>query len=637
MKKSFTILCAFFLTALLAGCFDYHETWVYDKEGNASLHIVCALSQDFLEKNSNLSLEEEKLLLTPYWSPENFHHPEVKLLHTQMAVSNAHAVLDILLSGPVAEIAQLPFFKNRTIVFNELPHGFSVQQRIHPGDLTSWPYDGTVKIRHVFPSPIGNGAYPIAGERLLEFKGKLSELSGIRPLVFSAACRYSTPFPWREIIYVALCFFLFFLFALWRKKLRSTRHPKPSPIPGNLHSLPDLLSEAAAIFGQLPAVKVLGARGITEINFVQWEAMANRFSNYLSENALGHGDKVALLLPGGRWRNVMLLGINVAGCVAVPLSPEKTDEEIFQQIQSLNIKAIVIGEKYRERFQKTFLDLKDIKVIWLSVALSRNVMPDFLLKSPSSAPQHYISRDNVAVILPGPQNISLTHGELLAEVFALKAALRPVPGENISTGYNPWDASSLALTVFLPLATGATAVFSDTEGPDALLQTLAAVKVTSLFAPRQIIFALASRTRRLLRNLENFPKKPLARNLKKRAGLSLLRVHSLDYPLPYQYAKLGRQLNINFFSSLAFPETGGPALVSTALHNTIGAQGAPIASVEVILLDKKGKAVNKDSEGELCLQGASVTDSGWPDKLFHTGLVAKRVKCGAYKILGKIK
>lgn len=54
LRLAFTMIIA---AAFLAACFDYRESWVYDKEGNATVHIVCALSEDFLKKNPGLTLE----------------------------------------------------------------------------------------------------------------------------------------------------------------------------------------------------------------------------------------------------------------------------------------------------------------------------------------------------------------------------------------------------------------------------------------------------------------------------------------------------------------------------------------------------------------------------------------------------
>ena len=132
--------------AVLTACFDYRESWVYDKEGNATVHIVCALSEDFLKKNPGITLEEERLLLVPFWASNNFP-ANVTLLRSALVSSNSHLALDIKFKGAVTDLAQLPFFRHRTINASTKHSGMTIFQRFDLGQsAANLPCDGTVVI-----------------------------------------------------------------------------------------------------------------------------------------------------------------------------------------------------------------------------------------------------------------------------------------------------------------------------------------------------------------------------------------------------------------------------------------------------------------------------------------------------------
>ncbi|MBQ7554916.1 hypothetical protein IJS98_00485, partial [bacterium] len=143
LRLALTMILA---AAVLTACFDYRESWVYDKEGNATVHIVCALSEDFLKKNPGITLEEERLLLVPFWASNNFP-ANVTLLRSALVSSNSHLALDIKFKGAVTDLAQLPFFRHRTINASTKHSGMTIFQRFDLGQsAANLPCDGTVEL-----------------------------------------------------------------------------------------------------------------------------------------------------------------------------------------------------------------------------------------------------------------------------------------------------------------------------------------------------------------------------------------------------------------------------------------------------------------------------------------------------------
>ena len=418
MKRALliTLTAALFLTA----CFDYRESWVYGRDGSATVHIVCALSKEFLAKNPDLTLEKERFLLEPFWKTNDLDLSKVTLLHSGLVVSNSHFALDIRLKGPLKELAALPFFRQRDFNFSESGKGLTIYQRMDLGSVgANLPCDGTAVFSHVFPGEMKRANMPFKGRRLMEAK-KLSELSDGRKLVFYAQCDYPERWPWKETLYVALCFFIFFLFRRHIRNVKRLSPRDPAPIPGDIHSLPDLMCRSASLFSTLPSVRDVGARGASELSFHTLSANANRLSHFLVANNIHARDRVALLVPNGRWRHIAIMGVLSSGGVALPLDASKSPEELAEIIRKHNVSFLILSEAYQGLGSEMLLLSMPLKcVLWLRGDLEKNILPDSLLMQPTSPILKGLTREDPALLLiEDDREIVLSHGAILSQVFS---------------------------------------------------------------------------------------------------------------------------------------------------------------------------------------------------------------------------
>jgi len=636
LRLALTMILA---AAVLTACFDYRESWVYDKEGNATVHIVCALSEDFLKKNPGITLEEERLLLVPFWASNNFP-ANVTLLRSALVSSNSHLALDIKFKGAVTDLAQLPFFRHRTINASTKHSGMTIFQRFDLGQsAANLPCDGTVELSQTFPGNITSANSAFNG-RTIKKKIKLSEFQNARQLIFSATCVYPERWPWKETLYVALCFLAFFLFAKYARNRKRLAPRDPAPIPGDVHNIPDLMMRAASLFTTLPAIRDVTERGDSELTFHWLRANANRVSHYLIEKGLRTHDKVALLIPNGRWRHIASLGVLGAGGVMTFLDTEETPEKLADTVKRLNISFLIVSETFQSTASEMLLLSLPLKcVLWLRGDLEKNILPNYLLEQPTSAPLKALTREDPAVLIPGDRDIVLTHGQILSQLFSAAQTILPDARDVLFTTFAPSSIESLSFTLFMPLATASCVVNLESKDLDLAFEALRKEGVTILLTDIQSAFALSSRFRKLIKDNGGYAKRikfarylkifklphvKLLSSLKEKFGIKIKRVYILDEVKKKRYYFYAPMYGVEIMTGYARKETSGIVLLSTALRTAYGAQGAPLPNIQVKVLGRDGKALAKGQEGFLALRGPSVIKSFYKkgqndDAVFRNG------------------
>lgn len=626
MKKPF--LTALFAALMLAACFDYRESWVYGRDGSATVHIVCALSPEFLAKEPGLTLEKEKFLLEPFWKTNAACFSKLEVLRCSQIVSNAHLALDIRLRGKLEDLSDLPFFKQRTITFKNEKSGLTVCHRMDLGSFAAaLPCDGTVVISHTFPGGIKKANAPFSGRKLRETK-KLSELAEGKNVLLYAQCDYPERWPWKETLYVALCFFLFFLFAWHSRNMRRRRPRDPAPVPGDIHSLPDLLSRSASFFSTLPAVRDVGQRGSSELSFHTLHANANRLSHFLISQNLHQRDRVALLVANGRWRHIAVMGVLGAGGVALPLDAGKSPEELAELIKKHNVSFLILSESYQTLGSEMLLLSLPLKcVLWLRGDLGKNILPECLLTQPTSPPLKGLTREDPALLLAnGANEVMLSHGEILSQVFSAAQTMDLNAQDVLLTTYGPVSIESLSFSVFLPLATASCVVNTEEESLEEYFSALEKAFVTVLLTDDRTALGLTSRFRKLLFREKDYPSRRkaatlmktlllphvfLLRSLKERLGFRLRRAYILNEIYDKRYYYYAPMYGVEIMTGFALEEAAGIVLLSTPLRRAYGASGAPLGGIQVKVTGEDGKALEKGRRGLLALRGAAVIKRYW--------------------------
>lgn len=627
-----TLLTALFAALMLTACFDYRESWVYGRDGSATVHIVCALSKEFLAKEPGLTLEKERFLLEPFWNTNDPCFSEVEILRCAQIISNAHLCLDIKLRGSLEDLSALPFFKQRTITFKHEKSGLTVCHRMDLSNVAAnLPCDGSVVLSHTFPGDVRRTSSSFSGRRLREER-KLSDLSGGKPLVIFAQCDYPERWPWKETLYVAVCFLLFFLFAWHSRNIRKRRPRDPAPVPGDIHSLGDLMNRSATFFSTLPAVRDVGQRANSELSFHTLHANANRISHFLLANGLRSRDRAAMLVANGRWRHTALLGILGAGGVALPLDASKSPEELADLMRKHNVSFLILSESFQALGGEMLLLSTPLKqVLWLSGDLEKNILPECLLAQPTSPPLKAITREDPALLLTeGGKEILLSHGAILSQVFSAAQAMELNAQDVLMTTYAPNSVESLSFTVFLPLATASCVVNTEKDTLEEWFSALEKDGVTVFLTDEKNAMDLSTlflnkisgekdfRFRRKLAGILKFlclPHVFLMRSLKERLGFKLRRVYVLNEVKDKRFYYSGPMYGMEVMTGFSMAEAAGIALLSTPLRRAFGASGAPLGNVEVKVIGPDGKPLKKGLRGRLCLRGSAVIKRYWsPDQ-----------------------
>jgi len=113
----------------------------------------------------------------------------------------------------------------------------------------------------------------------------------------------------------------------------------------------DLIGAVAETHGRAPAFTACMPNGMNgTLSFAQVDEMSDAFAVYLREVAgLDRGDRVALQMPNGLAFPVAAFGILKAGCVLVNVNPLYTADEMAQQFEDAEPRALVIVDMFADK------------------------------------------------------------------------------------------------------------------------------------------------------------------------------------------------------------------------------------------------------------------------------------------------
>ncbi|HVL58163.1 MAG TPA: AMP-binding protein, partial [Burkholderiaceae bacterium] len=118
--------------------------------------------------------------------------------------------------------------------------------------------------------------------------------------------------------------------------------------PGTYPSLNALIDEAFSKYRQRPAYECMGRR----LSFGQLDDDSRSFAAWLQSRGLGHGTRVAVMLPNVLQFPVAVSGALRAGATVVNVNPLYTARELEHQLIDSGAEAIVILENFGATLQQ---------------------------------------------------------------------------------------------------------------------------------------------------------------------------------------------------------------------------------------------------------------------------------------------
>jgi len=137
-------------------------------------------------------------------------------------------------------------------------------------------------------------------------------------------------------------------------------------------TLPALLEHSAVRYAKKTAVSFTDGAPITYEEFRREVAHVEQF---LKDQAVAHGDRVAILAEGNPHWGVAYFAITCMGAVVVPILPEFHTSEIHHILRQSDCKVVFVSERYYHKLED--MDLTDFRSVIL--------LNDFSIINPSTS------------------------------------------------------------------------------------------------------------------------------------------------------------------------------------------------------------------------------------------------------------
>lgn len=108
------------------------------------------------------------------------------------------------------------------------------------------------------------------------------------------------------------------------------------------HTLSHVLAQSARLYGHNPSLVDIGG---SPISFIELEHSARDLSQWLIEQGIGFGDKVAILSENCAHWGIAYFAVTTMGAIAVPILTEFHNDAIAHIVRQSEAKAVFVSEK----------------------------------------------------------------------------------------------------------------------------------------------------------------------------------------------------------------------------------------------------------------------------------------------------
>ncbi|MDF3850148.1 AMP-binding protein [Achromobacter denitrificans] len=375
------------------------------------------------------------------------------------------------------------------------------------------------------------------------------------------------------------------------------------------------------------------------IRYAELDSLTRDFAAWLHANGLGHGDRVALMMPNLLQYPVCLFGALRAGCVVVNCNPLYTAHELQHQLADSGARAIVVADNFAATLQNALAGTAVERVVVTSIGellgpvkgrlvdfvvrrvkrlvpawtLPRSIRLRDALRAGRAAPFAEVDldqRDLACLQYTGgttgvAKAAMLTHGNLVANLSQAYAWVRPLVTEGrecIVTAlplYHIFALTANCLT-FMKMGASNLLILNPRDIPG-LIKEMRKVPFSAFTGVNTLFNALL--------NHPDFARLDFSRlRLTMGGGMAVQRSVADRWQ-----AVTGRSLA----QAYGLTETS-PAVTINPLDVKVftGSIGLPVPSTELSIRDDEGRELGVGESGEICVRGPQVTQGYWkrPDE-----------------------
>lgn len=343
-----------------------------------------------------------------------------------------------------------------------------------------------------------------------------------------------------------------------------------------------------------------------QLTYEELLGRANSFARLLAQHDIGRGNRVALLLPKSIDALVAYVGVLLAGSVLVPIDPRLPPPRVCQVLDNCAPLAVVSNCATLDRLsQHGAAALRSLALVVTDSPCTLNGARghDFQTSSLSFAPRQAVSDEDPAYVLytsgttGEPKGVVHSHRSAVCFVDWAMRAFDIRPGARLCNCAQ-WSFDLSILDLWAALSSGARVDLVPLEllwRPQEFVRRLRGWGTTHLYAVPSTIGLLESDGK-----LRDQPLPELAHVLYAGEPFSIARLRSVMQALPEaQFHNLFGPTETNVCTHYPLPGVPKPSEAQVSI-------GRACDHLNVELLDADANPVGTQTEGELCVSGASV-------------------------------
>jgi len=394
-------------------------------------------------------------------------------------------------------------------------------------------------------------------------------------------------------------------------------------------TLIDLLNQSTLQFSSQPALTMrMGYRTVT-LTYNDVERIAKQVAVFLAQQGVQKGDRVAICAPNSPYWVCIFWGCLLRGAVFIPLAPQYTPQTLENILASAQPK--IFFTSMTGRYQGA---IPTYVVEYLPDWVRDCLASDFVVQG--HKPDDLVEIMYTSGTTGDPKGVMLTHGNIMANVHALKDAdCMPSPGERMLSILPLSHMLEQSAGFILPYASGAHIVYAHSHA--AMRGLLQSYKVTKIVAVPEFLKLMLTRLEGGMREhklmwlfnvlitiahylyfrpLKRFVTWPIRRAMASSLGMIACGGSSLDPELESVFNDLG----IAVLQGYGLTETSPTISINTIANHKQGSLGQCISNVQLRLTENgecevKGPSIFSGYYNNPEKTKESFTDDGW----FKTG------------------
>ena len=411
-----------------------------------------------------------------------------------------------------------------------------------------------------------------------------------------------------------------------------------------MQTLTDLLDDAAAAYGDRPALAMQSGLRFEEWSYLELREAVHAVAHHLSETrGIGRGERVLVWGPNSPQLVAAYLGCMAAGLIVVPLDPQ-SDAAFARSVAQHTDPALLLAAEGGPAVEHV-----------QTVALES--LP-FAGEAPAPAAPPRAEEVAEIVFTSGttgePKGVVLTHGNIVANVRALDGIVPRGEELRLLSLLPLSHMLEQSIGLLLPLSYGATVTYLHSRQPSTIFRTLERRRITAMAVVPLVLDVML---------------KGIEQELRREGKLGRWRtLHAIAPRLPMRARRLlFRPLHRRLGGELAFFLCGG-AYLEPELQAAWERTGIPVVQgygatecapvVATNTLDDRaagsigrpirGVRTRISEEGELLVAGPNVTPGYWrnpeataaaftEDGFYRTGDLAEERKDGRLVLRGRLR